>query len=79
MTLAIALMVMDKRLESFVSIRAALTLPLAPLQYIVSAPAQFIDSIKSALSTHDGLVKENLQLKAEQLLVAFAITAPDCS
>ena len=58
---------MDKQLESFASIRAALTLPLAPLQYIVSAPALIIDSVKSTISTHDGLVQENLQLKADQL------------
>lgn len=62
-------MVMDKRLETFASIRAAMSLPLAPLQYIVSWPTTFIDSIKSAISTHDDLVNENLSLKAEQLLL----------
>lgn len=60
---------MDKRLEAFVSIRAALSLPLAPLQYIVSWPTNFIDNIKSIISTHDDLVSENLSLKAEQLLL----------
>jgi len=62
-------MVMDKRLEAFASIRAALSLPLAPLQYIVSWPTNFIDNVKSAISTHDDLVNENLSLKAEQLLL----------
>lgn len=62
-------MVMDKRLESFASIRAALSLPLAPLQYVVSWPTQFIDTVKSAVSTHDDLVNENLRLKADQLLL----------
>lgn len=62
-------MVMDKRLEAFVTIRAALSLPLAPLQYIVSWPSTFIDNVKSVISTHDDLVKENLNLKAEQLLL----------
>ncbi len=62
-------MVMDKRLETFASIRAALSLPLAPLQYIVSWPTTFIDNVKSAISTHDDLVNENLRLKAEQLLL----------
>lgn len=60
---------MDKRLEVFVSVRAALSLPLAPLQYIVSWPTNLIDTIKSLTSTHDDLVKENLSLKAEQLLL----------
>jgi rod shape-determining protein MreC len=62
-------MVMDKRLESFVSIRAALSLPLAPIQYIVSWPTQFIDKLKIVISTHDDLVKENLKLKTDQLLL----------
>lgn len=67
--MSIALMVMDKRLDVFVSIRAALSLPLAPLQYIVSWPTTFIDNVKSVLSTHDDLLKENLSLKAEQLML----------
>lgn len=67
--MSIALMVMDKRLEVFVSIRAALSMPLAPLQYIVSWPTNVIDNIKSVISSHDDLVKENLSLKAEQLLL----------
>lgn len=56
-------------MEAFASIRAALSLPLAPLQYIVSWPTNFIDTVKSAISTHDDLVNENLSLKAEQLLL----------
>jgi rod shape-determining protein MreC len=60
---------MDRRLDVFVSIRAALSLPLAPLQYVVSWPANFIDNVKSLITTHDNLVSENLSLKAEQLLL----------
>ncbi|MBX3709804.1 MAG: rod shape-determining protein MreC [Gammaproteobacteria bacterium] len=67
--LSVALMVMDKRMEAFALIRAALSLPLAPLQYVVSWPTNFIDNVKSAISTHDDLVNENLSLKAEQLLL----------
>jgi rod shape-determining protein MreC len=62
-------MVMDKRLESFVSIRAALSLPLAPIQYLVSWPEKFIDNLKNALSSHEALVKENVRLKSDQLLL----------
>ena len=62
-------MVMDKRLEAFASIRAALSLPLAPIQYIVSWPTTLIDNVKSLISTHDDLINENLSLKAEQLLL----------
>lgn len=60
---------MDKRLESFASVRAALSLPVAPFQYLVSWPTTVFDNIKTMLSTHDDLVNENLELKANQLLL----------
>lgn len=62
-------MVMDKRLASFAAIRAALSLPLAPLQYAVSWPIRFAQDLKIVISTHDDLVKENLRLKTDQLLL----------
>jgi rod shape-determining protein MreC len=67
--LAIVLMVVDNRWEEFKSVRAALSLPIAPLHYIVSWPAQIIDNIKITLSTHEDLVNENLRLKSDQLLL----------
>lgn len=60
---------MDRRLESFASIRAALTLPVGPIQYIVSWPAQTIARLKTVLSTQDDLIQENLKLRSEQLLL----------
>lgn len=60
---------MDKKMESFASVRAALSLPIAPFQYVVSLPARLIDNIKSAVSSHDDLVRENLQLKTDQLML----------
>lgn len=69
MALAIALMIMDKKLEGFASVRSAMSLPVAPFQYMVSWPARFIDDLKSVISTHDDLVRENLRLKADQLLL----------
>lgn len=60
---------MDKRLEGFASVRAALSLPLAPLQYVVNWPTQFIQNLRTVLSTHDDLVKQNLKLKANELLL----------
>jgi rod shape-determining protein MreC len=67
--LAITMMVMDKRVAMMDKIRGILSMPLAPLQYVVSWPIQWIDNVRSAVSTHDALVKENLDLKAEQLLL----------
>jgi rod shape-determining protein MreC len=62
-------MILDKQWARFSSVRAALSLPLVPLQYIVNFPTEMIDQLKAILSTHDELVTENLRLKAEQLLL----------
>lgn len=67
--LAIAMMVMDKRLDSFVPVRAAMSLPLAPFQYMVSWPTRIYENVKTIISSHDDLVNENLRLKADQLLL----------
>ncbi len=68
-TLAIALMVFDKRADTFAELRVALSMPLAPLQYVVNWPMQLFHDLETAFSSHDQLVKENLDLKAEQLLL----------
>ncbi len=62
-------MVVDKHWDGSGSVRAALSLPIAPLQYVVSWPTQFIDTVKATISTHDDLVNENLRLKTDQLLL----------
>jgi rod shape-determining protein MreC len=65
--LAITFMILDKRVEAITEVRAALSMPLVPLQYLVSWPIQFVDKVRDTVSTYDSLVKENLDLKAEQL------------
>lgn len=62
-------MVMDRRLESFASIRAALSFPIAPIQYIINWPTHMLANLKVVISTHDDLVNQNLKLKSEQLLL----------
>jgi rod shape-determining protein MreC len=42
-------------------------MPLVPLQYAVSYPIEFFDRLGGALSSRDVLIKENLNLKADQL------------
>lgn len=62
-------MVLDKKLEGFASVRAAMTLPLAPLEYVISWPTDAIVKLRSVINTKDDLLHENLQLKADQLLL----------
>ncbi len=64
---AITLMILDTRVVAISQVRAALSMPLAPLQYLVSWPIQMFDKLRDTITTHDALVKENLDLKAEQL------------
>ncbi len=66
---AIALMILDKRIAATDQLRAALSVPLTPILYVVSYPIQMIDKLSNLASTHDSLVKENLDLKADQLLL----------
>jgi rod shape-determining protein MreC len=67
--LAILLMVLDQRGGSVRQVRAALSMPLSFLQYAVSWPVQIFDKLGNTVSTHDALVKENVDLKAQQLLL----------
>ncbi|MDR3477767.1 MAG: rod shape-determining protein MreC [Gammaproteobacteria bacterium] len=67
--LAILLMVLDQRGASVRQVRAALSMPLSFLQYAVSWPVQIFDKLGNTVSTHDALVKENVDLKAQQLLL----------
>lgn len=67
--LAIFLMVLDQRGASVRQVRAALSMPLSFLQYAVNWPVQMFDALGNTVSTHDALVKENVDLKAQQLLL----------
>jgi rod shape-determining protein MreC len=67
--LAILVMVLDQRMASMQQVRAILSMPLSFLQYAVSWPIQSVDKLGAMVSTHDTLVKENLNLKAELLLL----------
>ncbi len=62
-------MVMDKKLEGFASIRAAMSLPLAPLEYVISWPTNAFVQVKNIINTRDDLMRENLRLKSDQLLL----------
>ena len=56
-------------MTGFASIRSVLTLPAAPLQYLVHAPTKLIDIISERVRSHQSLAVENAQLKEEQLLL----------
>jgi rod shape-determining protein MreC len=62
-------MVLDQRGIGLPQLRSALSIPLSFLQYAVSWPVQSIAKINTMVSSHDALIKENLNLKSEELLL----------
>jgi rod shape-determining protein MreC len=67
--LAILLMIVDQRGSGVQQLRAALSMPLSLLQYAVSWPVQFVSKVGNEVSTHDELIRENLNLKSDELLL----------
>lgn len=66
-------MALDKRASTVSHMRTTLSVILMPLQYVVSAPVQFVGKLSNMISSHDALVKENMQLKAQQLLLKVQV------
>lgn len=69
MVLAITLMILDKRFAAVDQVRSVLSLSIAPLQYMVSWPINLIDNVGQMISSHDALIKQNLDLKTEELIL----------
>jgi rod shape-determining protein MreC len=67
--LSILLMIFDKRGAAVSQIRNMVSITLVPLQYAVSTPIHWVNRIGKAISTQDALLKENIDLKAQQLLL----------
>lgn len=66
---AIGLMILDKQVETVSYIRGNFSTVLLPLQYLVSSPLKALDQIRSAITFQSSLVKENNNLKEQQLLL----------
>jgi len=62
-------MIFDTRVAAISHVRNALTITLMPLQYAVSEPIHFIDNLRNVFSSHEALLKENSDLRAQQLLL----------
>lgn len=67
--LSIAMMLLDTRVAALSHVRGILSMVLTPIQFAVSKPIELIDNLGTTISTHDTLVKENLDLKAQELLL----------
>jgi rod shape-determining protein MreC len=70
LVLAIVLMVLDHhRVRFFTPIRNTAATVVTPIQYLVSAPIKWVATLSTHLSSHQSLLAENAQLRAQQLLL----------
>lgn len=67
--LAIMLMVCDRYLPVFSTIKFTLLSIIAPIQYVVSKPITFLDSVITNIESNRRLLKENEELRAQQLFL----------
>ncbi|MDH5393628.1 MAG: rod shape-determining protein MreC [Gammaproteobacteria bacterium] len=65
---SIALMVADHRWHHLDTFRLTLSNLIYPLKYIINIPAELLQEVDQSLTSHEQLVKENQQLKLDQLL-----------
>lgn len=67
--LSVALMVFDTRVAAITRARSTIAVGLLPLQYLVSEPMLLLEKINTFINARDSLIKENKELKAQQLLL----------
>lgn len=60
---------MDHQFNYFTRTRATLSFVVAPMQYLVDRPVEFIRWVQTSFTTQQGLLVENAQLRARQLLL----------
>lgn len=67
MIASIALMTLDHRQDALKGIRAALSVVVYPMQYLVNLPFEVSDWASVTLKARDGLIEENQALRARAL------------
>lgn len=67
--ISIAVMFLDHRFGHLDSIRSALLTVIYPVQYVVNVPVKLVSAVNQYSNTHSSLLKENDQLKQDQLLL----------
>lgn len=60
-------MILDTHMQSFARVRALLSLPFAPIQYLIDFPTTFIEEAKTTFATRTTLIEQNTQLRIENL------------
>jgi rod shape-determining protein MreC len=66
---SVLLIIYDNHLPMFAKVHSSLNVVVAPVQYLVSWPVEFVDFVENYLTSKRALLKENEKLRAEQLLL----------
>ncbi len=66
--IAIAVIVADSRLSSFVQIRAYMDTAVSPFYFLANGPRKMLDTISQTLASREQLALENHALRQELLL-----------
>ena len=67
--LSFLLISIDNRHTHLAAIRAMLSVALYPVQYAVTLPVRFVDSVADSFATRNGLAQDNTTLREENLLL----------
>ena len=67
--LSVAMMFLDHRFQQLEKVRAALSVALYPLQYLVNVPAAVGDRVGESLMSREALLEENARLKRQATLL----------
>lgn len=68
-SLSVVFMIMDHHQYHITWLRSGLSVAVAPVQYMVDVPMQFMDWLGSNISSQHALLAENTTLRAQQLLL----------
>jgi rod shape-determining protein MreC len=75
--LSLVTMFCDNHWQCFVFVRQAINTIISPLYFVADAPATFFDWANDRLATHEQLLRENVKLKNNQLLLSSKIQRLD--
>lgn len=69
LSLSILLLIADHTGSYTSRLRAVLSIVVAPIQYVVDFPMKTVDWVKTSVATHQRLLTENTNLRAQQILL----------
>ncbi len=69
MALSLALIFVDHRFEYLTQVRRALSVVVAPIQWLADTPARLTDDVRTVVISRTELTQENARLKARTLIL----------